>query len=43
MLPVFAKTRPAAGVPAISVDDWNGSYPDLAALRAQLLSRIITD
>jgi D-alanyl-D-alanine carboxypeptidase/D-alanyl-D-alanine-endopeptidase (penicillin-binding protein 4) len=28
---------------AFSVDDWNGSYPDLAALRAQLLSRIITD
>ena len=28
---------------AFSVDDWNGSYPDLAALRAQLLSRIVTD
>jgi D-alanyl-D-alanine carboxypeptidase/D-alanyl-D-alanine-endopeptidase (penicillin-binding protein 4) len=28
---------------AFSVDDWNGNYPDLAALRAQVLSRIVTD
>jgi D-alanyl-D-alanine carboxypeptidase/D-alanyl-D-alanine-endopeptidase (penicillin-binding protein 4) len=28
---------------AFNVDDWNGEYPALAALRAEVLSRIITD
>jgi PBP4 family serine-type D-alanyl-D-alanine carboxypeptidase len=28
---------------AFSVDDWNGNYPDLAALRARALSRVVTD
>jgi D-alanyl-D-alanine carboxypeptidase/D-alanyl-D-alanine-endopeptidase (penicillin-binding protein 4) len=28
---------------AFNVDDWNGDYPSLAALRAQVLSRIVTD
>ena len=28
---------------AFSVDDWNGDYPALAALRAQVLSRIVSD
>jgi serine-type D-Ala-D-Ala carboxypeptidase/endopeptidase (penicillin-binding protein 4) len=28
---------------AFNVDDWNGEYPALAALRAQVLSRIVTD
>jgi hypothetical protein len=28
---------------AFNVDDWNGDYPSLAALRAQVLSRIVDD
>jgi D-alanyl-D-alanine carboxypeptidase/D-alanyl-D-alanine-endopeptidase (penicillin-binding protein 4) len=28
---------------AFNVDDWNGDYPSLAALRAKALSRIVTD
>jgi len=28
---------------AFSIDDWNGNFADLAALRAQVLSRIVTD
>jgi D-alanyl-D-alanine carboxypeptidase len=39
----LATQRHGAVTFAFSVDDWNGIYPDLAALRAQLLSRIITD
>ena len=28
---------------AFSVDDWNGAYPALAALRAAVLARLIDD
>ena len=28
---------------AFNVDDWNGEYPALAALRAHVLSRIVSD
>jgi hypothetical protein len=28
---------------AFSIDDWNGDYASLAATRAAVLSRIVTD
>jgi D-alanyl-D-alanine carboxypeptidase/D-alanyl-D-alanine-endopeptidase (penicillin-binding protein 4) len=39
----LATQRHGAVTFAFSVDDWNGNYPDLAALRAQVLSRVVTD
>ena len=35
--------RHAAVTFAFSVDDWNGDFPSLAALRAAVLSRIVDD
>ena len=39
----LATKRHGAVTFAFSVDDWNGDYPSLAALRAQVLSRIVDD
>jgi D-alanyl-D-alanine carboxypeptidase/D-alanyl-D-alanine-endopeptidase (penicillin-binding protein 4) len=39
----LAPLRHGAVTFAFNVDDWNGEYPALAALRAQVLSRIVTD
>jgi D-alanyl-D-alanine carboxypeptidase/D-alanyl-D-alanine-endopeptidase (penicillin-binding protein 4) len=39
----LATRRHGAAIFAFSVDDWNGAYPALAALRARALARIVTD
>jgi D-alanyl-D-alanine carboxypeptidase/D-alanyl-D-alanine-endopeptidase (penicillin-binding protein 4) len=39
----LATARHGAVTFAFNVDDWNGDYPSLAALRAQVLSRIVDD
>jgi D-alanyl-D-alanine carboxypeptidase/D-alanyl-D-alanine-endopeptidase (penicillin-binding protein 4) len=39
----LATERHGAVTFAFNVDDWNGEYPSLAALRAQVLSRIVND
>ncbi len=39
----LATMRHGAVTFAFNVDDWNGDYPSLAALRADVLSRIVTD
>jgi D-alanyl-D-alanine carboxypeptidase/D-alanyl-D-alanine-endopeptidase (penicillin-binding protein 4) len=39
----LATERHGAVTFTFTVDDWNGAYPDLAALRASVLSRIIGD
>jgi D-alanyl-D-alanine carboxypeptidase/D-alanyl-D-alanine-endopeptidase (penicillin-binding protein 4) len=39
----LATQRHGAVTFAFNVDDWNGDYPALAALRAQVLSRIVDD
>jgi D-alanyl-D-alanine carboxypeptidase/D-alanyl-D-alanine-endopeptidase (penicillin-binding protein 4) len=39
----LATERHGAVTFAFSVDDWNGAYPDLAQLRAAVLSRIVGD
>jgi len=39
----LATLRHGAVTFAFSVDDWNGNYSDLAALRARVLSRVVTD
>jgi D-alanyl-D-alanine carboxypeptidase/D-alanyl-D-alanine-endopeptidase (penicillin-binding protein 4) len=39
----LATQRHGAVTFAFGVDDWNGDYPSLATLRAQILSRIIND
>jgi D-alanyl-D-alanine carboxypeptidase/D-alanyl-D-alanine-endopeptidase (penicillin-binding protein 4) len=39
----LATERHGAVTFAFNVDDWNGDYPSLAALRAQVLSRIVDD
>jgi D-alanyl-D-alanine carboxypeptidase/D-alanyl-D-alanine-endopeptidase (penicillin-binding protein 4) len=39
----LATKRHGAVTFAFNVDDWNGDYPSLAALRAQVLSRIVDD
>jgi D-alanyl-D-alanine carboxypeptidase/D-alanyl-D-alanine-endopeptidase (penicillin-binding protein 4) len=39
----LATQRHGAVTFAFNVDDWNGAYPELAALRARVLSRIVSD
>jgi D-alanyl-D-alanine carboxypeptidase/D-alanyl-D-alanine-endopeptidase (penicillin-binding protein 4) len=39
----LATARHGAVTFAFEVDDWNGDYPSLAALRAKVLSRIVSD
>jgi serine-type D-Ala-D-Ala carboxypeptidase/endopeptidase (penicillin-binding protein 4) len=39
----LATVRHGAVTFAFEVDDWNGDYPSLAALRAKVLSRIVSD
>lgn len=39
----LAPRRHGAAIFAFSVDDWNGNYSALAALRARVLARIVTD
>ncbi len=39
----LATMRHGAVTFAFNVDDWNGAYPDLAAVRAAVLARIVTD
>jgi D-alanyl-D-alanine carboxypeptidase/D-alanyl-D-alanine-endopeptidase (penicillin-binding protein 4) len=39
----LATQRHGAVTFAFNVDDWNGVYPELAALRARVLSRIVSD
>ena len=39
----LATMRHGAVTFAFNVDDWNGDYPALAALRARVLARIVTD
>ena len=39
----LATERHGAVTFAFNVDDWNGDYPALASLRAQVLSRIVND
>jgi D-alanyl-D-alanine carboxypeptidase len=39
----LATERHGAVTFAFNVDDWNGTYPELAALRARVLSRIVSD